>query len=78
MGYRTLWTNTEIKSWARAYLKKNVTLITLESAIDVCHSTLWWCFTHRLEDIDFDLYERVLNKLNVNKHKGGRRCRTEK
>lgn len=73
------WTDKEVKRWAKQYTAtKKMTLFLLEDQIEVCHSTLWWCFTHRLEDIDFDLYEIVMSKLEFNKHRGGRKCQAVK
>lgn len=74
MAKRYLWTDKEVKGWARKYMVKRATLNSLEASIGVAHSTLWWCFTHRLEDIDLDLYDRVMIKLEANRHIGGRRA----
>jgi len=65
-GY--LWTDRDIKGWAKKYLMKRTTLESLEDKIGVSHSTLWWCFVNRLEYIDVDLYDRVSTKLEDNKH----------
>lgn len=57
------WDDKEVKSWAKKYTRKGVTLYTIEYDIGVSHSTLWWCFTHRLEDIDASLFITVNKKL---------------
>ena len=67
MARRYLWTDKEIKIWAKKYLKKRETLMTLEQSTEVSHSTLWWCFVHRLEGIDPDLYDSVNDKLELNR-----------
>jgi len=74
------WTDKEIKRWAKKYTAtKKATLFSVESETGVCHSTLWWCFVNRLGDVDEILWIETLNKLKVNKHKGGRRkCQTAK
>lgn len=73
------WTDKEIKRWAKKYTATNkATLYSVESDIDVCHSTLWWCFVNRLVDIDKELYDKVMKKLKLNKHKGGRKCLSAK
>lgn len=69
------YTTTEVKHWAREYLKKKETLFSLEKKIGVPHSTLWWSFINRLEDIDPNLYIDVQLKLVANKHLGGRRSK---
>lgn len=69
------WTTREVKGWAREYLKKRETLFTLEERLGAPHSTIWWNFIHRLEQIDPDLYTRVMIKLKANKHLGGRRSK---
>lgn len=73
MARKCLWTDKEVKGWARKYLKKRETLMTLEQSIDVPHSTLWWCFVHRLEGVDPELYDSVTVKLEANRHIGGRK-----
>lgn len=70
---RFLWSDREVKSWARKYLKKRETLLTIEEKIPAPHSTIWRSFQVRLEDIDPDLYEQVMIKLEANKHQRIRR-----
>lgn len=70
-----VWTDREVRSWAREYLKKRETLFTLEERIGAPHSTIWWSFQKRLESINPDLYEQVMIKLEANKHEKIRRNR---
>lgn len=70
----TRWSDKAVASWARAYTRrKKETLLTLEDSLGISHSTLWWCFQNRLGGIDNRLYLIVMEKLDVNKRKGGRR-----
>lgn len=64
------WTNKEITKWADKYLVKKATLYTVESKIGISHSTLWWCFQHRL-DKRTSTYKAVMKKLATNR--GGKR-----
>ena len=58
------WEDYEVVGWARAYLKDSkATLFTLESELNVSHSTLWWCFVHRLPYIDEATAKATNNKL---------------
>lgn len=61
-------TDREIALWARKYLQGKENLFSLEKKLSVPHSTLWWCFHHRLHKVDTNLYLRVLEKLDYNKH----------
>lgn len=61
------WTNGQIQRWARYYVDNTVTLVDMERDIDVPHSTLWWCFQHRLPKLDINLYDSVLERLDRNK-----------
>lgn len=66
------WTDKEIREWAYEYIDNGgTTLIKLEKKLGVSHSTLWWCFKHRLHNKA--LSARVLKLLAKNKHNGGRR-----
>ena len=67
------WSATDVKKWAREYLKKRETLDSLEKRLGASHSTIWWSFVNRLEAIDPNLYIDVMTKLIANKHLGGRR-----
>lgn len=69
------WHDKDVKKWARAYTRKrSETLATLESSLGVSHSTLWWCFVHRLEGIDEGLYVKAMDHIVENKAKGGRKA----
>ena len=76
---RCKYSEKDIKRWAKKYVAtKKATLFSLEDEIGVSHSTIWWNFQHKLEDIDIDLFETVIGKFAVNKHKGGRKCQAVK
>lgn len=68
-----IWTDKEVVSWAHEYIQNNETLFTVEERLGVSHSTLWWCFCHRLFGIDSALYHEVMNKVGINKRKRGPR-----
>lgn len=59
-------TDEEIIKWAQMYLYGNKGLIKLEEDTGVSHSTMWWCFTHRLENINHVMYASVFCKLQTN------------
>lgn len=68
------WDDRDVIKWAKAYTKeKSETLESLELSLEVSHSTLWWCFQHRLGNIDEKLYLKAMKKLDFNRRKGGRR-----
>ena len=70
----TRWSDRDVATWARVYTRrKKETLLTLEDSLGISHSTLWWCFQNRLGEIDNRLYLIVMEKLDFNKRKGGRR-----
>lgn len=58
--------NEEVRKWAVKYTLSLKSLVTLEKEIGISHSTLWWCFTHRLQDIDKDLHQLAKAKLFKN------------
>lgn len=61
---RIKWSDQDVLYWAVRYIiVPDCTLIDLEAKLGVCHSTMWWCFMHRLEALDPELYTRVYNKL---------------
>ena len=63
------WSDCEVLKWANMYVSKTkCTLMYIESMIGVSHSTLWWCFTHRLPNIDYNIYEQVMNRIYYNIH----------
>lgn len=57
------WSDKEVVSWAKKYKHPKASLMVLEEQIGIPHATLWWCFTHRLEGIDSDLFTAVNKKL---------------
>ena len=67
------WADRDVTTWAKAYTKKGETLESLELSLGVSHSTLWWCFQHRLGNINEKLYLKTLKKLDFNRRKGGRK-----
>lgn len=67
MGKSYKWHDEEIWRWGVLYVENRVTLNKLEEILSVSHSTLWWCFEHRLADIDKGLYNAVQKKLRANR-----------
>ena len=67
MARRYLWKDKEVSAWAKAYIDEECTLAELEKSIGIPHSTMWWCFQHRLAYIDDELYVKVLSQLKYNK-----------
>ena len=65
VGYKH--SDKDIKAWARQYSKGGTNLETMENQLNVSHSTIWWCFQHRLYNIDDRLYFKVLERLDYNK-----------
>lgn len=57
------WSDKEVLSWAKNYNRPKASLMILEDKIGIPHATLWWCFTHRLKGIDYDLFIIVNEKL---------------
>lgn len=72
-GY-TRWTDNDVLVWAYMYLAhESTTLTSMENSMGISHSTIWVGFRRRLERNDPDLYGKVLEKFEQNKHHGGRR-----
>lgn len=67
MGRSYKWSDEEIWRWGALYVEGKIALMKLEESLCVSHSTLWWCFEHRLADTDKDLYNAVQNKLRANR-----------
>lgn len=65
------WTDEEVEDWAKCYSETGDALMVMENNLQVSHSTLWWCFRHRLENINHELYNKVIIKLGRFK-KGGK------
>ena len=71
------WTDEEIRVWAQTYIEEKCTIIEVEKIHGVQHSTIWWCFTKRLANIDSDLYTKVADQLIYNKYHHRVKRRTE-
>ena len=67
-------TDEDVKFWAEVYTQLGITLEEIEKELGISHSTTWWCFTHRLPFIDYDLYEEVLSMIVEHKHNRKRIC----
>lgn len=73
MGRHNYWADEEIINWASYYVASPFnTVLTVEADLGVSHSTVWWCFVHRLIDIDKRLYSRVMSQMDTH---SGRRIR---
>ena len=59
-------TDVAVLNWAVKYLVPKSTLITLENELSISHSTLWWCFVHRLPNISTVTSQAVNVKLQNN------------
>ena len=68
MSYKKRWSDEDIIRWAEMFIARKMTLMEMEIMIGVSHSTLWWCFTHRLPRIDVDLYDQIGDCFEVNTH----------
>lgn len=66
---RNRWKDEEIMRWANHYIVLGTPIMKLEHKINVPHSTIWWCFTHRLQHIDNSMYNDVIDRINQNKKK---------
>ena len=68
------WQDLDVRRWAEYFTSHpRITLMFLENRIGVSHSTLWWCFRHRLEAICPRLYQAAIQQLQNNKN-NKRRC----
>ena len=66
MKHKKRWSDENVIAWADLFTAKRTTLMEMEIMIGVSHSTIWWCFTHRLPHIDMDRFDKVLECLTVN------------
>lgn len=58
------WTDEEVLGWAYYFISNpKHSLIELEQDLGVSHSTTWWCFCHRLWNLDVALYGKVMGQL---------------
>lgn len=65
--YHKKHSDEDVKFWAEVYTELGITLDEIEQELGISHSTTWWCFMHRLSDIDHDLYVNVMNMLATHK-----------
>lgn len=68
MRYRNRWADETIIAWADLFTSRRITLMEMEALLGVSHSTLWWCFIHRLPRIDTERFDKVSECLTVNIH----------
>ena len=71
--YHTKHSDEDVKFWAEVYTQLDVTLDEIEEAYAVSHSTTYWCFVHRLPEIDYALYEATMAMIEAHRHKAGRK-----
>lgn len=57
----------EVIEWAEIYVDTCKPLDELEQQLKVSHSTLWWCFMHRLPKLNNTLYLDVLEMIELHK-----------
>lgn len=68
MGYKSYkYQEHEVLGWANYYAENVTTLMEMEGKYNVSHSTIWWNFIHRLPWLDYELYQKVLSKIESNK-----------
>lgn len=67
-----LYTDKEVEAFSYRYIMTDLTLQQLEDKTGIPHSTMWICFQRRLANINYDLYNAVMKKLEINKHIGGK------
>ena len=59
--------DAQILTWAKHQTTHTATLMDMEKSMKASHSTIWWCFQHRLPKLDVALYDEVLERLDYNK-----------
>lgn len=59
----------DVKFWAEVYTQLDVSLTEIEEAYAVSHSTVWWCFVHRLPYIDYELYQVTMKMIKDHRHR---------
>ena len=69
------WSDDNVVQWAQYYLDWNArgmgcSLKLMERLLGVSHSTIWWCFIHRLPGISSSLNDRV--QVQISTRKGAR------
>lgn len=65
VGYK--FSDKHVVRWAKIYRTKEITLMEMENAFNVSHSTIWWCLQNRLPHIDISLYDQVLESCDYHK-----------
>ena len=71
-GYK--FSDKHVVRWAKIYRTNQITLMEMERAFNVSHSTIWWCFQNRLPQLDVRLYDQVLESIDYHKrfkHRAG-------
>lgn len=69
--YHKRHSDEDVKFWAEVYTELGITLEEIEQELGISHSTAWWCFMHRLADIDYDLYKEVM--FTMTQHKSSKK-----
>lgn len=69
------WKDEDILRWANHYIVIGTPLMRMEVELGVSHSTLWWCFIHRLPDIDTTVYQEVMDRIRINLKNKNRRTK---
>lgn len=59
MSRPCIWSDDEVKEWAIYFIDLGFTIEELEILLEVPHSTISWCWMHRLPHIDGPLYDKV-------------------
>lgn len=63
----------DVRVWAGIFVELGITLTELEEELEISHSTTWWCFVHRLPEIDMGLYNSVMDLLSQHRRNHRRR-----
>ena len=71
--YHQRHSDEDVKYWAEVYTQLDVSLDEIEAAYAVSHSTAWWCFVHRLPDIDYELYLVTMDMIKAHKSRPKRK-----
>jgi len=71
--YHQRHSDEDVKFWAEVYTQLDVSLDEIEAAYAVSHSTTWWCFVHRLPDIDYELYKETMAMIEAHRHRAIRK-----
>ena len=62
-GYK--FSDKHVIRWAKIYRTNEMSLMEMERAFNVSHSTIRWGFQHRLANIDIGLYEDVQDSILI-------------